>query len=115
MLTAKEAGALLRLSARAVYQLAKSGAIPCHRMGEKRGAVRFDPADVEAYRTSCRSVGARETSATASISTESLKVSDTGLASYFRAAGVRPKLTHGDAKKKPASMPLQLVSDNSTR
>lgn len=54
MLTAAQVAAQLGLSARAVYDLAKSGALACYRLGVGRGAVRFDAADVEAYRSACR-------------------------------------------------------------
>lgn len=47
MLTAADVARTLGISARAVYDLAASGAIPTYRFGR---AVRFDPADVEAYR-----------------------------------------------------------------
>lgn len=51
-MNAKEAASLLGLSARKLYELAQTGQIACYRFG---GAVRFDRADLEAYKTSCRS------------------------------------------------------------
>lgn len=45
MITAKQAGLILGVSARAVYDLAASGRLPSYR--PLPGAVRFDPADVE--------------------------------------------------------------------
>ena len=112
MLTAAEVAHCLRLSVRAVYDLAASGAIPSFRFGR---AVRFDPADVEAYRTSCRSAGIAGTSAGASSSTVCLKAADTDLAAFFRAAGVKPRLTPTTAAKRRALPPLQLVSSGETR
>lgn len=47
MLTAAQAAKILGLSARTMYDLAKAGKIPKHPDG-------FDPAEVEAYRESCR-------------------------------------------------------------
>ena len=55
MLTAQQVADALGLSRRAVYDLADAGLLPCYRMGVGRGALRFDPADVEAYRAACRS------------------------------------------------------------
>jgi excisionase family DNA binding protein len=51
MLTAADAAALLGLKPRTVYALASSDALASHRFGS---AVRFDPADIEAYKQSCR-------------------------------------------------------------
>lgn len=51
LIDAKAVGALLGLSPRTVYDLASSGRLACYRI---RGAVRFDPADVEAFKQSCR-------------------------------------------------------------
>ena len=90
MLTATEAAKQLGLSARKVYDLHASGELAGFRFGR---AVRFDPADLEAYRTSCRSVGTPGTSNGASLSSERFKVVATDLAACFRKAGVKPKLT----------------------
>jgi hypothetical protein len=38
---AAEVAAKLRISARAVYDLADSGALACYRFGTKGGAIRF--------------------------------------------------------------------------
>jgi predicted DNA-binding transcriptional regulator AlpA len=56
MLKAATVGQLLGLSARAVYDIPEHD-LPRYRLGAGRGAVRFDPADVEAYRAACRSTG----------------------------------------------------------
>jgi len=50
MLTADQVAAILGLKRRTVYDLAASGALPSFRPAP--GAVRFDPADVEAYHPS---------------------------------------------------------------
>ena len=47
MLTAKQVAAELGLSARKVYDLARSGALPSYRFGD---SVRFEPQEVETYR-----------------------------------------------------------------
>ncbi|MEY5099605.1 MAG: Burkholderia phage Mica [Pseudomonadota bacterium] len=52
MLPAATVAQQLGLSRRAVYDLADRGILPCYRLGVGRGAVRFDPADVEAYKRS---------------------------------------------------------------
>ena len=48
-LKAKQAGVFLGLSARKLYELAASGELACYRFG---GAVRFELADLEAYKAS---------------------------------------------------------------
>ena len=53
MLTAAQVGSMLGLSLSKVYDLARSGDLRCYRFG---GAVRFEPADVEAYKAACKVV-----------------------------------------------------------
>ena len=53
MLSAAQVAALLGLSARKVYDLAASGEIASYRFGD---AIRFEPADVDAYKASCKVV-----------------------------------------------------------
>ncbi|MDR3004839.1 MAG: helix-turn-helix domain-containing protein, partial [Acidovorax sp.] len=53
MIDAKQVALLLGLSERTVYELAKSGRLNCYRFGS---AVRFEQADIEEYKKSCRSV-----------------------------------------------------------
>lgn len=48
-MTVKEAAARLGLSVSSVYDLARLGHIPCHRVGPRRGRVVLDAADVERY------------------------------------------------------------------
>lgn len=114
-LTASEVAPMLGLSRRAVYQLASTGLLPCYRVGAGRGAVRFNPNDVQEYLDSCRSAGTSATSAGGMSSTATFKAAATGLLSYFQRAGVRPKLTPSTAPKAPGSTPLRLVSSKSTR
>lgn len=50
-LTAKQAAQELGLSARKLYELAATGKLACYRFD---GAIRFDGADIQAYKQSCR-------------------------------------------------------------
>lgn len=115
MLTASEVATRLGLRPRTVYELAARGLLACYRVGAGGGAVRFDPADVEAYRTSCRSAGTPATSAGATSSTVSLKAADTDLADYFRAARVKLKLTPTTGANRRGSTRLRLASSSETR
>lgn len=112
MLTASAVAATLGIGRSTVYDLARRGELPSYRFGD---ALRFDPADVEVYRASCRSAGTRATSAGATNSTASLIVSGTALAAYFRKAGLEPKLTRTTEKRGRGSAQLQLVSSERTR
>ncbi|KQU78174.1 MULTISPECIES: helix-turn-helix domain-containing protein [unclassified Rhizobacter] len=51
MISALEVGRLLGISARAVYDLHATGRLPAYRIGR---AVRFEVADVEAFKAACR-------------------------------------------------------------
>ncbi len=95
MITAKQAGMLLGLSAGAVYELARGGKLTYYRLA--KSAVRFDEADVEAYKAACR-VPARPRPASEPVSirrlaanTVRLRVSDpsgeTSLVRYFKSQG----------------------------
>lgn len=112
MLKAADVARALGLSRRAVYDLASNGLLPHYRPAP--GAVRFDPQDVERYRASCRSDGTRETKGGVLSSTAIYKDSGTDLAAYFRAAGVKPKLTHSTAKNRAGSTRLRVVSNAET-
>ena len=110
-ITAKEAAAVLGLSARKLYELAASGQMACYRFG---GAVRFDRADLETYKASCRSPAT--TPANGSISlTASLPGSGSALTAYFRKAGVKSRPTNSTGLSQPGSLPLQLVSQSPNR
>lgn len=112
MLTAAQVAQMLGISRRLVYDLATRGVVPSYRF---EGALRFEPADVEQYKKSCLSNGIQGTSVGASTSSASLKVAVTGLADFFRAAGVKPKLTPSIAKKARDSTQLRVVSPKPTR
>lgn len=101
MLTAREVAAMLGIKPRTVYDIPLDQ-LPRYQLGAGRGAVRYEPADVDTYKAACRSAGTPATSAGASSSTALLRVADTGLAAYFRAAGVKPKLTPTSAKPRSA-------------
>lgn len=111
MLTAAQVAERLGLSKRKVYELAQSGKVPCFRFGD---AVRFEPADVEAFKNSCRSDGTRATSAGAMSSTAVFKAGANELLAYFQRAGVAPRLTPTIAPKARASTPLRLASNKQT-
>ena len=99
MLPAKEVAALLCLSPRKIYQLASSGELPCYRFG---GALRFDPADVEAYKAACRVKTLRRRdeprSERPTVRLET-GVDDGGLAEYFRQAGIKPRSAPASAQR----------------
>jgi excisionase family DNA binding protein len=109
MMKASQVAESLGLAKRTVYELHATGKLAGYRFGS---AVRFDPTDVETFRTSCRSAGTPETSAGATNLTASLKAADSGLAAYFQKAGVKPRPTPSTAKSRAASTRLQLVSSD---
>lgn len=112
MLTAAEVAARLGLSRRMVYDLARRGELPSYRFGD---ALRFAPADVQEYKTKCRSAGTPGTSVGASSSTATLRAADTDLADFFRGVGVKPRLTRTTGKKAPASPRLRLAFSETSR
>jgi len=114
MLKAATAAQQLGISQRAVYDIPLVR-LPRHHFGRGRGAVRYAPEDVEAYKKACRSAGTPETSAGATNLTASLKGAGIDLAAYFRAAGVKPRLTPTTAKNPRTSTPLRLASNNESR
>lgn len=88
LITAKAVAAMLGISARKVYDMAKSGALPSFKIDD---AVRFDPQDVAAYRESCRVIAqwARRTPSTNGPNGNlSLKDADAELHAYFRRQGL---------------------------
>lgn len=107
MLTAAESAPILGVSARKVYSLAKSGDLTSYRIGR---SLRIDPADLDAYKKSCRLVSTKETSAGATTLTASLKANGSALAAYFQKAGLAPKRIPMTRAKTASSTPLQLVS-----
>jgi excisionase family DNA binding protein len=109
MLTAKQAAPMLGLKPRTLYALAAAGKIACHRMGVGDAAVRFDPADIEAYKQSCRSPVTTPAAGSTSL-TASLPEQGSGLTDYFRKAGREPKLKPSTSGKRRGSTTLQLVA-----
>ena len=54
LLNVAEVADLLNISPSLVYQIVEAGKIPFLRIGNGRGAIRFQSADVKAYLDSCR-------------------------------------------------------------
>lgn len=103
LITAREVGAMLGISARAVYDIPDEE-LPRFRLGAGRGAVRFDPSDVEAYKAACRSTSRPALSPIARPGSVSLRPydADSELMALFAARGIRPKLKPpGEAKRPP--------------
>lgn len=113
MLTAAEAGKVLGLSARTMYDLAKAGRVKCYRMGVGAGAVRFDPADLEEYKRTCQSSVTTPAGGSTSSAVQ-LPGSESALTSYFRKAGREPKQSDSTSKKRADRSRLQLVPGNRT-
>lgn len=106
MLTAHEAAERLKISARKVYALAASGELACHRFG---ASVRFDTADLDAYKTACRLPATTRAAGSTSL-TASSPEQGSGLTDYFRKAGRAPKPRRSTSEKPRASTKLQLVA-----
>ena len=106
MQNARQASAFLGISSRQVYELAAKGLLPCYRFGS---AVRFEQADLDVYKQSCRSASTPVTSAGATFSTGKSGTSESALLAYFREAGVAPKRKSSTASKRPGSMHLRPV------
>jgi excisionase family DNA binding protein len=86
LINAAKVAALLGISPRAVYDLTYSGRLACYRIG---GAVRFDPADVEAFKQSCR-CEVRPAKVSKAVPVRlSLCSPDDDLARYFERHGVK--------------------------
>jgi excisionase family DNA binding protein len=104
MLTAAQVAERLGVSRRLVYDLAARGVLPSYRF---EGAVRFEPADVEAYIQASKVVRPSRLEIPVTPGPK-LNVREPGeeseLAQFFRSAGVKPKLapsTSRPRKKKP--------------
>lgn len=54
LLTVTEVAARLRISLSSAYDLIQRGAIPCHRVGPRGGAIRVNSDDLESYLLRCR-------------------------------------------------------------
>ena len=106
LLTAREAAARLKLSVRKVYAAAAAGELACHRFG---ASVRFDTADLDAYKTACRSPVTTRAAGTTSL-TASLKDGEHALTAYFQKARRGRKPSTSTEEKPRASSKLQLVA-----
>lgn len=112
MLKAAEAGKLLGLSASTMYALAAAGKIACHRMGLEDGAVRFEEADVLAYKESCRSPVTTQGAGSSSLIASSPEPDASALTAYFRKAGREPKRKPTTSGKRRDSTSLRLVENS---
>lgn len=107
MLTVKQAAEVLGVSLRTMYDLAApNGPIPCYRIGR---TVRYEQSDLENYKTTCRCTSTKTSPAGVSRLTASSPEGESGLQSYFRKAGLVPKLKPTTRKKRTDSSHLQLV------
>ena len=107
MLTATQAADALGVSKRHLYALAAKGLLPCYRFG---GAVRFDAADLDAYKASCRSASTPATSAGATFSTARSEPSESALRAYFQKAGIATKPKSSTGSRRQGSTHLRLAS-----
>ncbi len=55
LLTVADVAEWLSISSSLVYQLVEAGKLPVHRIGNGRGAIRFQAEDIDAYLSECRS------------------------------------------------------------
>ena len=108
MLTAAEVAQKMAISQRMVYELAARGDLPAYRIGS---AVRFESADVEAFRASCRSTGKNPSNAGVSTIKARSPDGESALESYFRKAGRRRKPKSTSARSSNASLRLATVND----
>ena len=115
LLKAAEAGKALGVSARTVYALAAAGKLACHRIGVGDGAVRFDPADIEAYKQSCRLPATTPAAGCSSLTASSPEQEGNALTAYFRKAGREPKRKPTTNGKRQGSTSLQLVATGPSR
>lgn len=110
MIKVKEAAKQLNISPRAMYDLAApEGPIPCHRVGRTGRTVRFEQSDIDSYKQSCRYTTTKNQDAGASRLIASSTENDSALQSFFRKAGLKPKLKPTTKKKRTDSTPLRLV------
>ncbi|MCA9130425.1 MAG: helix-turn-helix domain-containing protein [Planctomycetales bacterium] len=74
LLTVKEVASWLNISASLVYQLADSGKLPVHRVGNGKGAIRFAANDITAYLTACRNQVTPKSSPTPKVRLQHIKL-----------------------------------------
>ena len=108
-LTAKQAAQELGLSARKLYELAASGKLACYRFD---GAVRFDSADLETYKTSCRLPATTQANGCINLTASYPVPGESALTAYFQKAGRKNKQTSMTGLNRRASTRLLLVSQN---
>lgn len=108
MLNARQAAERLGISARKVYAAAAAGELACHRFG---AAVRFDPDDLDAYKTSCRLPATTRAAGSTSLTVSSPE-SGSALTAYFRRAGREPKPKRSTSERQRGSTRLQLVGSS---
>lgn len=101
LLTANEVAAQLGLSQTKIYDLARSGDLPCYRFGS---SVRFDQQEVKGYIQSCQSIETKKRVASILNLTASSKVKESGLESSFRALGIKLKRMPMTGRNQPDSM-----------
>lgn len=107
MITAREAASHLGLSQRTIYDLAASGELACYRFG---ASLRFEIADLDEYKTSCRSASMPTKSVGAISLAAQLKAPGSALADYFQRAGVAPKRRSTTGLNQRGFTRLQLAS-----
>jgi len=88
MLSAGHVAGLLGISRRHVYALAHRGDLPSYRFGD---AIRFDPSDVEAYKSACRTVVPQPPSVRLSIRTVNVANANDELRAYFKRMGIKTR------------------------
>lgn len=88
-MTAQEVADLLGVSSRKVYELCQSGRLQGYRYGR---AVRFDLADVEAFKASCKIPPPPVIQCRLPLTTVRLKAADPGaLARFFEKTGTKTR------------------------
>lgn len=107
MPTVAQAAQHLEISQSKVYQLAKAGQLACYRFGS---SLRFDQADLDAYKQQCRSPAITQAAGCTSLTASSPVPGAHALTAYFQKAGRNPKPRLTTAPRAPASRPLRLVS-----
>src|SRR5438067_382616 len=112
MLKAAEAGKYLGLSARKMYALAEAGEVACYRLGS---AVRFEQADLDEYKTRCRSPATIPAAGSSSLTASSPEPVGSALTAYFRKAGRAPRRKPTTSAKRRGSTSLQLVATGPSR
>lgn len=109
MLTATQAAQVLGVSKRTIYTLAAKGLLPCYRIGS---VIRFEQADLDAYKASCRSASTPAINAGDFSSIARQAAGESALLNYFREAGIAPRPRNSTGAKRPGCTHLRLASQN---